>query len=484
MSPDMIAKVRDWLQPTDYLAESGEFRQHLSNQAPDTGLWICQTEEYRQWHDSPDRGSLWIKGAPGAGKSVMAASIVQHMRTTENHPVLFFFCRNIIAAKFSQRGLIQDWLAQLLPHSPKLQYALEPLLKTNLEELSEHELIQLFLDGVSSVPKLYCIADALDEMTTDSKPFLDKLNGVATFRPRSLKVLITSRPKQYLQSALRDSLVIHVDDHQKHVNSEIESYLNHRFENVAKPVTQQQVKEQVVKMVAKRSEGLFLYSKLTMDQVEAALLSDTLLDVHALENSLPTGLQQSYNSMLAKQREAHGISTNLQVHVLQAITHACRPMRLNELASLTKLVYPDLDAPSGFKSLLATSCGPLVEILEDETLQPIHHSFTEFLRGDTRSSPSGDASLDFPIIDSKEAHKRLALSCLRYLQSGSLLLEHERSSNTAATASVTWNKPGHERDFDEEHYKHSYLGQEREKDPFNYREARLLHPFLAYAVEN
>src|SRR4051794_28626719 len=87
--PEVVAKIRAWLEPTDYLADSGEFRRHLLSQAPGTGLWICRTEEYRTWHDSPDHGSLWIKGVPGAGKSVTAASIIQHLRTTEDYPVLF-----------------------------------------------------------------------------------------------------------------------------------------------------------------------------------------------------------------------------------------------------------------------------------------------------------------------------------------------------------------------------------------------------------
>ncbi|KAH7111656.1 hypothetical protein B0J13DRAFT_576650 [Dactylonectria estremocensis] len=170
LSPEDVAKIREWLQPTDYLAESGEFRRHLLSQAPGTGIWLSDTEEYRQWHDSPDHGSLWIKGVPGAGKSVIAASMIQHLRTVEQVPVLFFFFRNIVAANFSPRALMQDWLAQLLPHSTKLQLALQPRLKTNLDEISDNDLVDLFLDGVSSVPKVYCVADALDEMTADNKP--------------------------------------------------------------------------------------------------------------------------------------------------------------------------------------------------------------------------------------------------------------------------------------------------------------------------
>ncbi|KAK7413654.1 hypothetical protein QQX98_007436 [Neonectria punicea] len=474
LSPEILAQIREWLQPTDYLADSGEFRRHLASKAPGTGLWICDTDEYRKWHDSPDHGSLWIKGVPGAGKSVMAASIIQHLRTTENCPVLFFFFRNIVAANFSPRSLIQDWLAQLLPYSPKLQFALQSRLSTKLEETSDNDLVDVFLDGVSCVPKLYCVGDALDEMTTENRPFLDKFNSLATHRPQSLKLLITSRPKQHLQSALRGSSIVHISLQHRLVDTDIFLYLRHRFDTASLSDNKLQIKQQLIDMVARRSEGLFLYAKLTMDQLEAALGTNGPVDVSALEQSLPVGLEQTYTSMLAKQRQEKDIGTEIQVLVLEAATHSSKPLRLNELAGLIKFIRPDLSAPSGFKDLVAACCGPLIEVLEDETLQVIHHSFTEFLRGDTRTVSKDDASSDFPAIDSLEAHKRMAINCLRYLHSRTLLLPGESATIPAedllpspSSEQIGWP-----------------MIMKKEDDIFSYQEARLRHPFLGYAVEN
>ncbi|CAG7566385.1 unnamed protein product [Fusarium equiseti] len=476
LSPEVVAQLREWLQPTDYLAESGEYRRHLLSQAPGTGLWICKTEEYRKWHDSPDHGSLWIKGVPGAGKSVMAASLIQHLKVTENCPVLFFFFRNIVAANFSPRALIQDWLAQLLPYSPKLQFALQPRLGTSLEETSDNNLIDLFLDGVSCVPKLYCVGDALDEMSSDNKHFLEKLNSLATHRPRSLKLLMTSRPKQYLQSTLRDSSIVHVSLQQRLVDADILAYLNHRFDISLQSGNHRRWKQDLIDMMAKKSEGLFLYAKLTMDQVEESLQSEKPMDLAALEASLPVGLEQTYTSILAKQRREAGITTDVQLLVLEAVTHASRPLRLNELASLLECLYPDLAESKTFKPLIAASCGSLIEILEDETLQVIHHSFTEFLRGDTRSVPEM-GELGFPIIDSLQAHRKMTINCLQYLQSGTMLLENERSGTVALDPTITFKPPKHTVDpFDRT--------EEGQEDPFDYRDARLQHAFLGYAVEN
>ena len=483
LTAEELAPIREWLQPTDYLADSGEYRRHLSSQAPGTGLWICETEEFRKWHSSPDHGSLWIKGVPGAGKSVTAASIIRHLKATEDArvPVLFFFFRDIVAANFSPRAMLQDWLAQLLPYSAKLQHALQARLETKLEETSDKDLMQMALDGISVVPKVYCIADALDEMTADNRYFLEQLNGLATYRPHKLKLLMTSRPKQYLQSALRDTSIVHISLQQRLVDSDIASYLAHRCDQLTQLDGEAQSKQRIIDMVAKRSEGLFLYAKLTMDQVEASLGNDKALHIDNLESSLPVGLEQTYVSMLATQRGLHNVSIDFQVMILEAVTHSSRPLRLNELASLVERAGGDsqVKAASGFKSLIAASCGPLVEILEDETLQVIHHSFTEFLRGDTRSD---EATLAFPIIESPKAHKNMALRCLQYLKSGALLVEGE--TDVATESTLDFKPPSHQYDPDEAHYRREKLGIKDKPNPFNYREARLAYPFVAYAVEN
>ncbi|KAK1757210.1 ankyrin repeat-containing domain protein [Echria macrotheca] len=478
LGADVVGQIRDWLQPTDFGSESSEFHRHLSSQSLGTGLWICNTDEYHKWHNSPDHGSLWVKGVPGAGKSVVAASLIRHLQTTEDCPVLFFFFRNIIAANYTPRALIQDWLVQLLPHSPKAQFALHARLQTKLAETSDDDLFAIFLGGLSCVPRIYCVVDALDEMESNSGPFLERLNSLATFRPASLKLFMTSRPKRHLQSVLRDSSIVHISLQQRLVDIDILSYLRGRAATIFDGASneRQDVQQHIVDMVAKRSEGLFLYAKLTMDQVaEAVARNGATLDVDTLEASLPVGLEQVYNTMLAHHRQKSGVTMDFQVQVLEAVTHAVRPLRLNELANLMKCTHPKLDPSGGFKPLIASCCGSLIEVLEDETLQVIHHSFTEFLRGDTRNVSNTD---DFPLINSAKAHKRMAMNCIRYLQSGTLLLDGEHSGEAASNASFV--APGDMFDYDEDHEKCSVLTSE---DKFYYPAARLLHPFLSYAVE-
>lgn len=121
LSSEEITKVRQWLQPTDYLADGSEYKKHLHSYLKGTGNWIQKTDPYQLWHDSPEHGVLWVKAIAGAGKSVFAAILATKLATTEKVPVLFFFFRQIVATNHHPQSLCRDYIAQLLDHSPILQ---------------------------------------------------------------------------------------------------------------------------------------------------------------------------------------------------------------------------------------------------------------------------------------------------------------------------------------------------------------------------
>ncbi|KAH8597819.1 hypothetical protein B0O99DRAFT_592373 [Bisporella sp. PMI_857] len=164
-----ISKIQVWLQPTDYAAESSEFHSHLYSHIPETGLWVCETSQFEQWRDSDKHASLWIKGPPGVGKSVISAAMADYLRNIGDGPVLYFFFRYIVDGNHHPRGLLCDWLAQLIPFSPRVQAILQPLAKCILEDVTDGDLWDYILDGLRTLPKFYCVVDALDEMDQSDK---------------------------------------------------------------------------------------------------------------------------------------------------------------------------------------------------------------------------------------------------------------------------------------------------------------------------
>ena len=126
-------------------------------------------KQFQQWYSSDEQGSIWVKAVPGAGKSVLAATLIESLTRDKTVPVLYFFFRQIIESNRTSRALLRDWLHQLLPFSEIVQVSLWDLMedKNSLETISTNQLWNFFFAGLRAIKRAYCVVDALDEMKVD-----------------------------------------------------------------------------------------------------------------------------------------------------------------------------------------------------------------------------------------------------------------------------------------------------------------------------
>ena len=421
LEPKKFQQIQEWLHPTDYGSGGSEYNKHLNAHLDGTGNWIEDTKEYRQWHGAEHRGSLWIKAMPGAGKSVLAASVAAKLAVTEQVPVLHFFFRQIIATNQRPIHLLQDWLSQLLPQSPSLQNNLHVYVSSGhaIETVSFDDLWKALIDALCMLPKVYCVADALDEMDMGNERFLQQLLDLGRRKTISIKVLMTSRLVPRVEKVLKHSTVVHLSLFESAVNADIMHYVRTRLAVVKLPEATRSAIEGAMNAKAR---GLFLYARLMLDDILQSLYEQAI-DADVIREKvehLPSNVTDMYNEMLADHSRRSGTSQEMQITLLQWVTQSFRPLRLLELTSLVDFIHPSLNAGRDTKAIVRAGCGPLLEILEDETVSIIHHSFTEFLRDEARHS-SNPKSPPFPIIENnQEAQRQRLLACLRYLMSDAL----------------------------------------------------------------
>ncbi|KAH7127344.1 putative ankyrin repeat protein [Dactylonectria macrodidyma] len=474
-SPEHIRKIRSWLQPTSYNDVGGEYRKHLASHLSGTGAWLTSSDVYQEWlqGDGDGEGLLWIKGIPGSGKSVMAAKLIDELaRSNPGYPVLFFFFRQIIEANHKPQALLRDWMDQLLEYSPPLQKQLMTYVKANrpVDTVSMEDMWKDLRVALAGLPgKAFCVADALDEMDQGHgmDTFLKELASIGQWRPGAVKVLMTSRPVPIVERPLRMAPCLHLRLQESLVDVDISTYVEYTLSTCDSPI-QASDKQLIRDAVPGRANGLFLYAKLAMD----AFLQPGA-DIDQVLLHLPVDLNALYNNLLEEHARSSNVPAEIQCLILQAITHTARPLRLLELATMVQCVSPD--GPDGSKrdlkatkGLIRAACGPLLEILPDETVSVIHHSFTEFLKGITRSD---DGCSGYPILQLGSAHSKLALACLRYLQTGCLdgvntVIKQRRGFDGWAYMS-SWN-PGDD----------CYSNLIPEPDV----QMRLQYPFVEYAV--
>ncbi|KAJ5547867.1 hypothetical protein N7513_005101 [Penicillium frequentans] len=394
---DELKTIRNWLQPTPYDLERSEFSRHLASYLQGTGQWLISTSIYKQWHQGDENGLIWIKGVPGSGKSVMAASII-HQLCKEEVPVLYFFFRQIIDANHQPVRLRNEYLYK----------------GRSIESLALSDLWKDLKLALSIFPKVYCVTDALDEMDQGNDEFLHSLAELGQWRPESVKVLITSRPVVAVESPLRSFNVPHIQLDERLVDMDIAAYVQYRLRNSSVPHDYWHL---VTEAVPGRANGLFLYARLSMDAfVRPGANPQVVLE------ALPADLNVMYNSLLREHAKRSNVPNEFQLLILQFITHATRPLRLLEVAEMAKATHgPFKDEECSLKwikNLVRATCGPLLQIHHDETVSVVHHSFTEFLKGLTREKSLDD--LSYPVLEPGPTNKRLAEACMDYLTSGCL----------------------------------------------------------------
>ncbi|KAF8855173.1 ankyrin [Acephala macrosclerotiorum] len=342
------------------------------------------------------------------------ANLVRTLKD-ENAPVLFFFSRRIIKSNSDPCHLVRDCLYQFLDHSIALQVRLKRLTEqhSDVASIPFHELWRILLSALSAVPKVYVLFDALDELAVEENDFLQCLQLLAQKKPNSIRLVITSRPLPHLQTKLVGSCFTNIRLGGRMVENDIATYVTHRMINQQERTLK--VKEQsIIKdVLCQKSQGLFLYARLMLDEI----LQRSASPCDHLEH-LPNSLGDMYVDLLHEHSIRSGASLQFQSMLLSWVTHSSRPFRVSELAALINSL--GLKGSQDAQVLVRTSCGPLLEILEDDTVQVIHHSFTEFLLDNSRTSAKEASSTRkwFPAFMPVFVHRFLSVACINYLMSG------------------------------------------------------------------
>ena len=381
-------------------------------------------DEYTKWRRSKETGSLWIQAIPGAGKSVAAAHLISEISATDDGLVLYFFFRQIISTNRTPDSLVRDWMAQLLGYSPHLQERLALYLEKNrqLDTIAFDELWDGLVAALRHIPQVICVADALDEMSLGHDHFIKKLIELGCVAPAAIKVFMTSRPIPRIQNILKSLTVPKIIFGREMVDKDMDRYLKYRLLNSELP---QSVHQDVQSTILNKSQGLFLYARIMMDDL---LKSDNLIVQETLDG-LPNGLSEMYTMILHEHAIRSNVPQWLQVVILQWVTSSARPLRLLELATVIDLLFSqgrlnfaetEWKGDKSAKAIVRDACGPLLEIMEDETVSIIHHSFTEYLMNTDRSSHASNDSRSpffFPVIDRSDSHRQLGTTCTMYLSS-------------------------------------------------------------------
>ncbi|CEJ94640.1 hypothetical protein VHEMI10159 [[Torrubiella] hemipterigena] len=253
----LVQDLTQWLQPTDFRSPGGELMKHVRAYMPGTGDWVRKTPEYVHWVDadagtraSPPNGCLWIKGVPGSGKSVVSGTV--------NH---------------DPANLVRDYAAQLLPFSATLRTSLSQSKANRSRGFDQDAIWDATCTAMDELDRVYCIADALDEMDNESFDFINKLKALGNRQPSKIKVLLTSRPIPKLEAALQEQYIAPFRLEPTKIYPDITKYVKKSMASLV-PRLSLETESRVTEALCEAAKGSFLHARLLMDNLEEGLKTD------------------------------------------------------------------------------------------------------------------------------------------------------------------------------------------------------------------
>ena len=167
-----------WLAPTAYDVDFyvNDLNNARTARHPTTCCWLLANDTFIQFSQtSLQRGALlWIYAQPGAGKTVLSAFLIDHLRKSQRPdgvPVLYFFCKNTDADKNISAAVIRSLLYQMYQifRTQRVSSSLEDDLNIAVNESGGKRAVgfstlwKIFSKHILDSNPITILIDALDE---------------------------------------------------------------------------------------------------------------------------------------------------------------------------------------------------------------------------------------------------------------------------------------------------------------------------------
>ncbi|HUL62846.1 MAG TPA: TIR domain-containing protein, partial [Methanocella sp.] len=348
--------------------------------------WIF--ERVDAWLADPKASRVfWIVGAPGVGKTAIAAWLAANREQI----AAFHLCRYGDVQKADPRRAIMSIAYQLSTQLPDYEARLNAL---NLEKIVREANAKMLFDALIVQPLsgnfpdpghvVAVLIDALDEATRAGRNELaDLIAGEFDRAPPWLRLIITSRPDPEVLQPLQGLTPYKLDTSSPENDRDIRDFLARELQPYA---AGRAISSDAIDKIAAMSEGVFLYVEWIRQELAQKRLSLFRLD------EFPRGLTGVYSQFFSRQYPSLDVYRSRISPALEVVIAALEPLKLQTIAAIFRW---DDYAQADF----CQEVGAMFPIV-DGKVQPFHRSITDWL------TDAGKAAAYR--IDAVNGHRRLA----------------------------------------------------------------------------
>ncbi|KAK1455122.1 hypothetical protein CMEL01_03882 [Colletotrichum melonis] len=404
---------------------------------PRTGMWLERHSSFQQWLRT--QGSrLWLSGIPGAGKTVLAGSIIGHAlaRSSDTVAVGFFFCDYKNETTQSPVNILGGLAYQLAIQSEKAYSMLEEYYfelhpdKELPRSPNTEDLGRTILRMFQVFEHTYIVVDGLDECGDHAEEVVEALCDIAE-NSDELSMALLSRDEDDIQRHLRDSekkflnieIAAHTDDIIEFLTSEIERRIRSRklvFEDHS-------LKAEILESLVAGAHGMFRWVACQLDHLGGC---DSDEQCREALRSLPPDLPETYMRILRRVSPAKQTQIQMTLHFIAYAEPRLDIEQMREILSIPSTSQQL--SPSGIirEDAIARYCSSLIRKSNDgKYFEFAHFSVQEFLTSNILQS----SNLGMFHISKSHCDRLLAVRCLEYLQ-----LDNFNHQPTATSEEITY----------------------------------------------
>ncbi|KAE8443477.1 hypothetical protein EG329_001874 [Mollisiaceae sp. DMI_Dod_QoI] len=408
LAPDVLSKLRAWLNPSSDLDH--ERSSLRSKRCANTGDWIFLKKEYLLWRECETSSLLWLHARPGAGKSVLAAHLIENLEVS-GLPFGYFFFKYNNESLSSPKNLLRSICFQLCSKHTTIYDRMVTLMESGFDV--QKGLVgtlwqQLFKDRILKLgwpEPMFWVIDGLDECDKDERAGLLRLFADLDSSPLHVKMIILSRRTKDI-SDLINNLPFKIDEICPEDNhDDIMTYARRRLSG-STVNSREDLKGTILDRIEKQHSGTFLWVQTALDQLDQ---QDTVDGILESLSSLPGEMNAYYLRILksiSSGINARPASIRLAKAVFDWTTVAARPLFTDELRVPLTADFGDL---INLKASIANHCGGLIDTDPSGRVEAIHMTVAECLQ-----SPSSEHSF---YVDPAIANARVAGFCFKTITS-------------------------------------------------------------------
>ncbi|KAK5997955.1 Ankyrin repeat-rich membrane-spanning-like protein [Cladobotryum mycophilum] len=232
------------------------------------GQWLLESDTFKQWKSpNPPSRKLWYHGMPGAGKSVLASIIIEHLlllqngletpqSSTERPAVAYLYLSH--ASQSSVEEILSCLIKQIVVDTSQISEQAQEFWKHyngGIARVEAHALANL-LDALVQERRTYIVVDGLDEFDQQRR---DQLLGHLQLDSLNLRILFMSRRFANFSSVSTEFTVeaIHAQA------ADVDLFIDHEFAKqsqlAAASKTNPSLKEIVKSEIKDEFRGMFSF---------------------------------------------------------------------------------------------------------------------------------------------------------------------------------------------------------------------------------